>query len=255
MVKILIGLVAAIVIAAGGFFGFERYMQHRVEGEVEAAFEQIRAAGGKASHGKVSFDLSTRTVTVADIAAESAAPMPASVKIASITASGARQPDAARFAADTIEVSGIEVDVEHGRRAGRARHLQGAADHREGLFRSHQPAAATTGFVVHHRHLPVRVRAIRRRQRVVGHGSHPCRDHELRRRDARAEATSPIRVLTCHGIKDGKIAAMNADGSVIHVQHATGRQGHKVTGNLANFAAYDFDAARGRCHARSAEGQ
>ena len=57
MVKILIGLVAAIVIAAGGFFGFQFYMQHRVASEVEAAFEQIRAAGGKASHGKVSFDL------------------------------------------------------------------------------------------------------------------------------------------------------------------------------------------------------
>ena len=68
MVKILMGLIAAIVIVAGGFFGFERYTQHRVLGEVEAAFEQIRAAGGKASHGKVSFDLLTRTVTIADIA-------------------------------------------------------------------------------------------------------------------------------------------------------------------------------------------
>ena len=77
MVKILMGLIAAIVIAAGGFFGFERYTQHRVAGEVEAAFEQIRAAGGKASHGKVSFDLKTRTVTIADIAAESAAPIAA----------------------------------------------------------------------------------------------------------------------------------------------------------------------------------
>jgi predicted negative regulator of RcsB-dependent stress response len=43
MIKILIGLVAAIVIAAGGFFGFQLYVQHRVAGEVEAAFDQIRA--------------------------------------------------------------------------------------------------------------------------------------------------------------------------------------------------------------------
>ena len=61
MEKILIGLVAAVVIAAGGFFGFQFYMQHRIAGEVEAAFEQIRASGGKASHGKVSFDLLSRT--------------------------------------------------------------------------------------------------------------------------------------------------------------------------------------------------
>ena len=95
MVKILMGLVAAIVIAVGGFFAFEFYMQHRVAGEVEAAFEQIRATGSKASHGKVSFDLLNRTVTVAGVAGETAAQPPLSVKIASVTASGVRQPDAA----------------------------------------------------------------------------------------------------------------------------------------------------------------
>ena len=52
MVKILSGLVAAIVIAVGGFFGFQFYTQHRIASEVEAALEQIRAAGGKASQGK-----------------------------------------------------------------------------------------------------------------------------------------------------------------------------------------------------------
>jgi len=112
MVKILIGLVAAIVIAVGGFFGFEFYMQHRVAGEVEAAFEQIRATGGKASHGKVSFDLLSRTVTVADIAGESGAQPPVSVKIGSVIASGVSQPDAARFAADSIDLTDVEIGVE-----------------------------------------------------------------------------------------------------------------------------------------------
>jgi hypothetical protein len=46
MRKILIGLVAAIVVAAAGFFGFQFYVQHRVATQVEAAFEQIRASGG-----------------------------------------------------------------------------------------------------------------------------------------------------------------------------------------------------------------
>src|SRR5882672_296574 len=110
MIKILIGLVAAIVIATGGFFGFEFYVQHRVAGEVEAAFDQIRATGGKASHGKVSFDLSSHTITVADIAAESATQPPASVKIASFTASGVSQPEATRFTADSIEATGVAVD-------------------------------------------------------------------------------------------------------------------------------------------------
>jgi hypothetical protein len=110
MVKMLLGLVTAIAIALGSFFGFEFYVQHRVAAEVEAAFEQIRATGSKASHGKVSYDLLSRTITVADIAAESATQPPVSVKIASFMASGVGQPGATRFCADSIEAADVEVD-------------------------------------------------------------------------------------------------------------------------------------------------
>jgi len=109
MVKILMGLAAVVVIAVGGFFGFEFYTQHRIAGEVDAAFEQIRAGGGKASHGKVSFDLKSRTLKIADIATESATQPPVSIKIASIVASGVGQPDTERFSAETIEASGMEI--------------------------------------------------------------------------------------------------------------------------------------------------
>src|SRR6476469_7022122 len=109
MIKVLGGLVAAIVIAVGGFFGFEFYVQHRIAGEIETAFEQIRATGGKASHGKLSFDLLNRTLTVADIAGQSAAQPPVTVKIASLTASGVGQPDAARCSAETIAISDLEI--------------------------------------------------------------------------------------------------------------------------------------------------
>lgn len=118
MVKILLGLVAAIVIAIAGFFGFQFYVQHRIAGEVEAAFEQIRATGGKASHGKVSFDLLSHTVTVADIAGESATQPPASMKIASFMASGVSQLGAARFSADNIEATDVEFDGATGGKAG-----------------------------------------------------------------------------------------------------------------------------------------
>jgi hypothetical protein len=109
MVKVLIGLVAAAILATAGFFGFEFYLQHRVAGEVEAAFEQIRATGGHASHGRVSFDLLSRTVRVSDIATESATQPRVRVKIASFTASGVGQSDPTRFSADTIETTDIEV--------------------------------------------------------------------------------------------------------------------------------------------------
>jgi hypothetical protein len=111
MVKILMGLAAVVVIAVGGFFGYEFYAQHRITGEVEAAFAQIRAGGGKASHGKVSFDLKSRTLRIDDIAAESATQPPVSVTIAAVTAAGVSQPDAARFSADSIEAKGLEVRV------------------------------------------------------------------------------------------------------------------------------------------------
>ena len=109
MVRILLGLVAAVVIAVGGFFGFEYYSQHKVAREVEAAFEQIRAGGGKASHGKVSFDLKSRTLRIDDIVAESASQPPLTVKIASVTASGVQQSDPTRVSADSIEINDVEV--------------------------------------------------------------------------------------------------------------------------------------------------
>jgi hypothetical protein len=108
MKRILIGLIVAAVLGAGGWFGFNLYVQHRATSEVEAAFEQMRS-GGKASHGKVTFELATRTLTIEDINVEPAQPQFANVKVAKVTAVGVRQPDEARFSADSIEALGIEV--------------------------------------------------------------------------------------------------------------------------------------------------
>jgi len=109
--KLLIGLVVAALLAMAGFFGAEFYIQHRIESEMDAAFAPIRAAGGKASHGKISFDLRHRTIRVADISGETAAQPSLRFKIAGLTASGVGQPDATRVAAETIEVSDIELDL------------------------------------------------------------------------------------------------------------------------------------------------
>ncbi|MGA7809106.1 hypothetical protein [Bradyrhizobium sp.] len=109
MAKILIGALAAIALAVAGFFGFQSYMQHQVAAQVDAAFEQIRRTGGKASHGVVKFDLLKRTITVADIQGETAAQPPLSVKIGSFTASGVSQPDAMHVTADSIDATDVEV--------------------------------------------------------------------------------------------------------------------------------------------------
>ncbi|GLR92048.1 hypothetical protein [Bradyrhizobium iriomotense] len=112
MRRILIGLIALAVLAGGGWLGFNLYVQHRATAEVEAAFDQIRSRGGKASHGKVAFDLMTRTLTVEDIAVDPGQPPLAGVKVASVKAVGVRQSDEARFSADTIDVAGLELTLD-----------------------------------------------------------------------------------------------------------------------------------------------
>ena len=111
MMKIVIGLVAAVVVAAGGYFGFTFYAQHRAAAEVEAAFERMRSAGAKASHGAVSYDPWKHLLTVADIATETATQPPNTVKIATLTASGLGQPEPGRFSADAIEGTDVEIGV------------------------------------------------------------------------------------------------------------------------------------------------
>lgn len=109
MKRILIGLIVAAVLGAGGWFGFNLYVQHRATAEVEAAFEQMRSGGGKASHGKVAFELATRTLTIEDIAVEPGNQLQGHVKIGAFKSPGVRQIGKTRFAADSIDISGAEI--------------------------------------------------------------------------------------------------------------------------------------------------
>ncbi len=177
MVKVLMGLAAAVVIAVGGFFGFEFYTQHRIAGEVEAAFAQIRAGGGKASHGKVSFDLRSRTVRIADIATESATQPPVSVKIAAVTAAGVSQPDAARFSADSIEATGLEVSVRHRWSDGGRVTYKAPQIVMKDYSRPRQHANAAR-FGLPRRGVSVRAGAVCQRLRVFNYGAHHCGYHQ-----------------------------------------------------------------------------
>ncbi|WFU21593.1 hypothetical protein QA649_26200 [Bradyrhizobium sp. CB1717] len=111
MKRILIGLIAAAVLAAGGWFGFNLYVQHRATSEVEAAFERMRSGGGKAGHGKIGFELATRTLTIEDVVIEPGLPELALLKIAKVTALGVSQADEDRFSADSVELGGVEVAI------------------------------------------------------------------------------------------------------------------------------------------------
>lgn len=108
MRKLLVGVVAAvIVIAGGGYFGWELLAQFRTKSEVEAVFDSLRASFPTATHGRVELALKTGTVKVADIILQSA-DRATTVRIGQIAAKDTRGPVDGRVAAARIEISDWE---------------------------------------------------------------------------------------------------------------------------------------------------
>ena len=239
MTRILIGVVAAIVIATGGFFGFEFYVQQRVAGEVEAAFDQIRATGSKANHGKVSFDLSSRTITVADIAGETAAQPPMSVRIASITASGVSQPDPMRFSAGNIEATGIELGVSMAAQPGLTVSYKApriTVKDYSGPAGLRRPPASSSLIDVYR--LAIEQFAAITASSVTAPSLAGTMNFGAAMPGGGEFAYSG---LAMQDIKDGKIATVKVDGFVFRVDTQQAGKADKLTGDLVNVAAYDVD--------------
>jgi hypothetical protein len=242
MVKILLGLVTAVIIAAGGFFGFEIYTQHRIATEIDAAFAQIRAGGAKASHGPISVDLLKHTVTIADIAAETTAQPPISVKIANITASGVGQPDPTRFSADSIDVSDVEFGAgQSGSPSWRIAYKSPRITVRDvsGPVEVKPPAFASGLDVIRFgleqfAHLTAASIAAQGLTGTLNFAVAPT---------VSANGDFAYSSLAMEGIKDGKIASVRLDGISFNVITQTADKTDKLTGNLANAASYDIDTA------------
>jgi len=242
MVKILVGLLAAIMIAVAGFFGFEFYVQRQVAGEVEAAFAAARESGAKASHGRVSFDLWSRTVVVADIAGESAAQPPVSVKIGRFTASGVSQREAGRFSAERIEASEVElagtVPVQAQLRfAYKAPRIEianytGPA----GPLRRLDPAASADVHRFVFEHFAAVTAASITAPTIAG---------SMTAANAPAAGLGDYSYsgVAMRDIRDGRIATMTIDRVTFTATMDAGAKQEKMTGEVADVAAYDFDAA------------
>lgn len=239
MVRILLGLVVAVVIAAGGYFGFEFYTQHRIAREVDAAFEQVRAAGGKASHGKVSFDLKSRTVRIADIAIESAAQPPVSAKIASVVVLGAGQPDSGRFSADSIEASDVEISVTlAGAAAGNLTYKAPRLVVKEyaGPASLQQPQASASAIDAY--------RSALQQFATISAASieAPTISGTLKSGPAMS-GEFVYSGTTLRDIKAGKIASMQVERANFSVDTQQAGKADKMTGEILNVASRDFDAA------------
>jgi hypothetical protein len=239
MVRILGGLVAAIVIAVGGFFGFQFYAQHRVVNEIDSAFEQIRATGGKASHGKVSFDLLNRTVTIADIATQTAAQPPVSVKIASIIASGVSQPDTARFSANSIEAVDVEVGAAMGPQPGSSvtykapritvKEFSGPASLQQ------QPPSSSAAELYRS--------AIEQFAGISAASiSIPSIAGTMNFGAALQDGNFTYSGFEVQDIKDGKIATAKVDGFTFTATTLEKGKTQKIAGDLTNLTMLDFDA-------------
>jgi hypothetical protein len=239
MVKILGGVVAAIAIAVGGFFGFQFYVQQRVVSDIESVFEQIRATGGKASHGKVSFDLLNRTVTVADIATQSAAQPPVSVKIASVIASDVSQPDTARFSADSIEAVDVEVGAAMAPQPDYSvtykvpritvKEFSGPAG-----WPQQPPSSSATDLYRFAIEQFVTINA--------GPISIPSIAGTMNFGGAVQDGNFTYSGIEAEGIKDGKIAMMKTGGFTFTATTLEKGKAQKITGDLTNLAMLDFDA-------------
>jgi hypothetical protein len=238
MVKILMGLAAVVVIAVGGFFGFEFYTQRQITSEVEAAFAQIRVGGGKASHGKVSFDLKSRTLRIDDIAAESATQPPVRLKVASLTASGVGQPDTGRFSADSIETSDIEISANIAGPAGGSlsykmprvvmKDYSGPA----GLQRPSAPASVIEMYRSAFEQFAAVQAASVSVPSIMGTVNF----------GAALSGDFAYSGMALQDIKGGKIAAMLVERANFTVNTQQAGKADKMTGEIANLSSRDFDA-------------
>ncbi len=187
----------------------------------------------------MSFDLLNRTVTIADIATQTAAQPSVSVKIASINASGVSQPDTARFSADNIEVRDVEVGAAMGPQPGPSvtykapritvKEFSGPASLQQ------QPPSSSAAELYRF--------AI---EQFAGIGaasiSVPSIAGTMNFGAALQDGKFTYSGLEVRGIKDGKIATTKVDGFTFTAMTLEKGKTQKIAGDLTNLTMLDFDA-------------
>jgi hypothetical protein len=240
MKRILIGLIVAAVLAAGGWFGFNFYAQHRATSEVEAAFEQMRQQGGKASHGKITFELATRTLTIEDIAVTPGNLPQAQIKIAGIKGTGVRLVDDIRFSADSIDITGVEVALDQAPPAKlKVSYKIPQLTMRDYAGPVHAAAApADNSLIEMYRYALSQYTGV-----TASSLTAPTLTMSFDSGNAAAGSGEfTYTGLAIQNLKHGKIDAMKADRAVISVEVKQPGKPDKLTGELSNIIVNDFDA-------------
>ncbi|MBR0870952.1 hypothetical protein JQ633_11330 [Bradyrhizobium tropiciagri] len=237
MKKILLGLLAVVIVAAG-LFGVDLYSQRRITGEVEAAFEQVRAQGGKASHGGVSFDVLKRTLTITNVSIETA---PFAVKAANVVAHGVSQSDASRFSAESIDVNDIEVSAAtDGKQAFKITYkapLVTLKDYSGPIGQFRRPASSS--LIDLYRFGFEQLAAISATSISV-----PGMTGTVQATTPRGDVTAgefTYSGLVLDNIKDGKIASTKAGNALFTADTQAAGKAVKITGKLTDIVASDID--------------
>jgi hypothetical protein len=110
--KILAGVGAAVVALAAAAYAQDQSVQLRVEREVDAGFAAINDALGPATHGRVQFDPSTRTIRIHDIALKPRRNVMPPTKISELALIGLPLPANGRVTAWRVELTGTEIAVD-----------------------------------------------------------------------------------------------------------------------------------------------
>jgi hypothetical protein len=228
------------VLAAGGWFGFNLYVQHRATSEVEAAFEQMRQQGGKASHGKITFELATRTLTIEDIAVTPGNLPQAQIKIAGIKGTGVRLVDDIRFSADSIDITGVEVALDQAPPAKlKVSYKIPQLTMRDYAGPVHAAAApADNSLIEMYRYALSQYTGV-----TASSLTAPTLTMSFDSGNAAAGSGEfTYTGLAIQNLKHGKIDAMKADRAVISVEVKQPGKPDKLTGELSNIIVNDFDA-------------
>ncbi|QUS39746.1 hypothetical protein RPMA_13530 [Tardiphaga alba] len=240
MSKTVIGLGVAAVAAVGGYFGTEAYIKHRIAGEIETNFAQIRAGGGQAKHGDLAFSLWTRNVTLSDIAVEFTAPQPAKIKVASFTASGIGLDSGSTFKADNIVLTDIDASGAIAPAGGldvtvKAPRFE-IADY-SGPTRMPEGTKVTSPLDMYRAGL-TQFAAVSARAMTAPTVTVAAKGTALP-----GGADYVYSDLTIRDIKDGKVATTHASRVNVAMSVAQPRKSVRMTGEIVDITAKDFDAA------------
>ncbi|MDA9421754.1 hypothetical protein [Bradyrhizobium sp. CCBAU 53380] len=239
MKRILIGLIMAAALGAGGWFGFDLYVQHRATSKVEAVFEQMRAGGGKASHGKIGFALATRTLTIEDVVIAPGKEPQAQIRIAGIKGTGVRQIDETRFSADSIDITGLEVALDQlGPTRLKVAYRIPQLTMRDYAGPVHAMNAPTDGSLI-----DIYRYALNQYASVTASSlAAPTLTITFDSGAAAGSGEITYAGLAIQNLKHGKIDAMKADRAAISIDVKQPGKPDKLTGELSSIIINDFDA-------------